>query len=86
MIRSAAEILGECGPFPYADRPAGAPAMRAHDTRQIIIALTAIVLAWSIACLLTIAFGAPLPSETLASADRPVFLGDRLACHTVSGE
>ena len=32
--------------------------MREHDTRQIIIAFTAVVLAWSIVCLLTIAFGA----------------------------
>jgi hypothetical protein len=46
--------------------------MRTHETQQIIIAFTAIVFAWSIACLLTIAFGGPLPSETFASTDRPV--------------
>ena len=37
--------------------------MTDHDTRQIIIALTAIVLAWSIACLLTITFGQPFPEQ-----------------------
>jgi hypothetical protein len=44
--------------------------MTDHDTRQIIIALTAIVLAWSIAWLLTITFGQPFPSESIALADR----------------
>jgi len=44
--------------------------MTDHDTRQIIIAFTAIVLAWSIACLLTITFGQPFPSESVALADR----------------
>jgi hypothetical protein len=57
--------------------------MRDHDTRQILIAFTAIVSAWSIACLLTLAFGRPLPSEILAaSAGPPAWLGDRLPCRS----
>jgi hypothetical protein len=55
--------------------------MRTHDTRQIIIAFTAIVAAWSIACLLTIPFGGPLTSETLASADRPVAWRQAVVSH-----
>ena len=47
--------------------------MTDHDTRQISIAFTAIVLAWSIACLLTVAFGGLFTSETLA--DPPGWLG-----------
>jgi len=57
--------------------------MRDHDPRQILIAFTAIVSAWSIAVLLTLAFGGPLRSETLAaSADPPAWLGDRLPCRS----
>jgi hypothetical protein len=57
--------------------------MRNHDPRQILIALTAIVMAWSIAGLLTLAFGRPLPSEILAaSAGPPASLGDRLPCRS----
>ncbi len=44
--------------------------MTDHDTRQIIIALTAIVMAWAIAGLLTITFGQSFPGETVALADR----------------
>ena len=44
--------------------------MTNHDTRQIFIAFTAIVLAWSIVGLLTIAFGQPFPREAVAFADR----------------
>jgi hypothetical protein len=57
--------------------------MTDNDTRQIIIAFTAIVLAWSMACLLTIVFGRPFPSElAVAFADPPEWLGDRLPCHS----
>jgi hypothetical protein len=57
--------------------------MTDNDTRQIIIAYTAIVLAWSLACLLTIAFGRPFPSEWVtALANPPEWLGDRLPCHS----
>jgi len=59
--------------------------MRDQDTRQVIIAFTAIVFAWSVACLLTIAFGGPLPSESLAaSPDPPAWLGDRLPCDSAA--
>jgi hypothetical protein len=54
--------------------------MMDHDTRQIIIALTAIVLAWSIAYLLTITFGQPFPSETVALADRQSSLATSGPC------
>jgi hypothetical protein len=56
-------------------------AMTDHDGRQVIIAFTAIVLAWSIALLLTIAFGQPFPSERLALTDHPPeWSGDRPPC------
>jgi hypothetical protein len=62
-------------------RPAGVTAMTDHDTRQIIIALTAIVLAWSIVGLLTIAFGQLFPTQWVALTDRPPeWLGNRLPC------
>ena len=54
--------------------------MTDHDTRHILIAFTAIVLAWSIACLLTVAFEGPFRGETLALADPPGLLCDRLPC------
>jgi len=54
--------------------------MTDHDTRQIIIAYAAIMMVWSIACLLTIAFGAHLPPETVTLADPAGWLGDRLPC------
>ncbi len=55
--------------------------MTDHDTRQIIIAFTAIVLAWSIAFLLTIAFGQPFPSESVALTDHPPeWFGNQLPC------
>ena len=57
--------------------------MTDNDARQIIIAFTAIVLAWSIASLLTIAFGRPFPSELVVTlADPPEWLGDRLPCNS----
>ena len=71
-LRPRSENSPRYEPIPHANGPAEVPAMRTHDTRQIIIAFTAIVFTWSIACVLTIAFGGPLPSETSASADRPV--------------
>ncbi len=55
--------------------------MTDHDARQIIIAYTAIVLAWSIAFLLTIAFGQPFPSERVALTDHPPeWLVDQSPC------
>jgi len=54
--------------------------MTDHDTRQIIIAFTAIVMVWSIACLLTIALGGPLSPETVTLADPVGWVGDRPPC------
>jgi hypothetical protein len=54
--------------------------MTDHDSRQIIIAFSATVLAWSIACFLTIAFGQPFPNKMVALADPPEWVADRLPC------
>ncbi len=59
--------------------------MTDHETRQIIIAFTAIVLAWSIAFLLAITFGQPFPSESVALADRQNSLATSGPCDKLSG-
>ena len=60
--------------------------MTDHDTRQVFIAFTAIVLAWSIAILLTIAFGQPLPSEAVAFVDRQGSLATSGPCEKLGSD
>jgi hypothetical protein len=60
--------------------------MTDHDTRQIIIALAAIVLAWSIVGLLTIAFGQPFPGEWIVLADRQSSLATGGPCDKLGGD
>ncbi len=60
--------------------------MTNHDTRQILIAFTAIVFVWSIACLMTLVFGQPLPSESVALADLSTSLTTSGPCEDPGGD